>query len=97
MLAAEGGERPKSEEGKLVEHGIVVVHRTVELPPTCLWVPPPPLLEEEGHRAARALIAEIAYPVRIDRTSTWTAFTADDDPGNALKREIGEAIQKRLA
>src|SRR5215467_3003058 len=49
-----------------------------------------PLFEEERDPRLGALISDCPYPLGPDRTMTGPALAADDYPGDAVERKMGD-------
>ena len=56
-----------------------------------------PLLEEEWHAGAQALIKDLADPVRIHWSRARTGFPADDHPIDAAEIQLREWTEQGLS
>jgi len=54
------------------------------------------LLEEKRHTRLNALVANIKRPFGIHWPSAPTAFSADDNPIDAVKNKLANGRDKRL-
>jgi hypothetical protein len=53
-------------------------------------------LEEQRDAQLEAAVADLAGPVEFERAVAWAAFSADDDPVDAGKVQVGQRAEKRL-
>jgi hypothetical protein len=65
-------------------------------PAGLLLISTAPLLEKEGHTSFKTLVTDIYDPLSIDRPGFWTGLSADDDPMDAGKVEVGKRTKKGL-
>ena len=73
-----------------------VVGLSVQLSARALLPDPSPLLEEERHASADALIANFSDPFPSQRSCTVAAFPSHNDPVDTLQIDRTQIFQQRL-